>query len=196
MDPLWWLAAGGVGIAAFLIAYKSKGPEPLPEQKPLFTFLPKYVVALPIPGRTLAADDSVAELEQLLKPIGFAISARSADTVRFSRGSMLGDFSVDIAKLDLKFPLPVKSEAHVEVSYGSFAAFDTGARRCSRSTVGSPVGCDERPRARCSHASRSANPPGIPRGRPARRPRRVGDGGIAGDCPAHRPMRRFPCCSP
>ena len=113
-------------IAVFLLAYRLKAPAALPPARPSFCFLPKYAFAIRLPANLTSASDPVAELSRLLAPLGFAESKRTADSVRYSRGSLLGDFSVEVAKVHLDVSLPLVSESHVRVAYGSFAAFDTG----------------------------------------------------------------------
>jgi len=115
-----------VAVAAFLVAYKLKSPIPLPASKPSFCLLPKFAFTIHLPEELVGASDSVAELGRLLEPFGFAESAHTTGTVRYSRGSLLGDFSIRIAKVDLEFSLPLESKSHLRASYGSFAAFDTG----------------------------------------------------------------------
>ncbi len=61
-----------------------------------------------------------------LNQLGFVEMGRDIDQIRFTRGSILGDFSVQIAKVDLTFRLPLDTETVLQVEYGAFAAFDTG----------------------------------------------------------------------
>ncbi len=44
----------------------------------------------------------------------------------YKRGSVLGDFTIKIAKVNLFFSLPLESETKLYIQYGTFALFDTG----------------------------------------------------------------------
>ena len=120
------LVVCAVTVAVFLCAYKLGAPVRFPTVKPRFCVLPKYDVRIIPPSYLIEAADPTAELARVLKPLGFAQSRKTDKFSEFSRGSLLGDFSVEIAKVNLTFSLPIISDLHCRAVYGSFAAFDTG----------------------------------------------------------------------
>jgi hypothetical protein len=120
------LIVAGVCVGGFLVAYKLKPAGVLPASKPRFCFLPKFSSSVALPPDVTEASSPQEQLISRLEKLGFSVVRQSEDELVFSRGSALGDFTVEIAKLDITFDLPIGPSTPVEVAYGSFAAFDTG----------------------------------------------------------------------
>lgn len=113
-------------LVVIFVAYRLKTSPGLPDTKPAFCLLPKYRVSLRLPPDIVSSSDPISVLGQRLAEFGFSESKREAGFVRYSRGSLLGDFSIKIAKVNLTFPLPLEADTVVEIAYGQIAAFDTG----------------------------------------------------------------------
>lgn len=113
-------------LVVIFVAYRLKTAPVLPDRKPSFCLLPKYVVSLRLPSAVVSSPDPISVLGQRLGEFGFSEAKREAGFVRYSRGSLLGDFSIKIAKVNLTFPLPLEAETAVEIGYGQIPAFDTG----------------------------------------------------------------------
>ena len=87
--------------------------------KPLFVLLPKY-------KKQVRHSKSNAELESELSRFGFD-KVREEDAVAyFSRGSVLGDFSVNLAKVNLALREITPHQHELTLQSGWVAAFDTG----------------------------------------------------------------------
>lgn len=120
------LIAAALAVAGVFALYRSKVAPELPASKPSFCLLPKFRATLRLPPEMLSAPDPIAELGRRLAAFGFSQAAWDSRSLRFARGSLLGDFSIKIVKVNLTFALPLAAETAVEIAYGSFAAFDTG----------------------------------------------------------------------
>ena len=107
--------------------YRTKTPKILPESKPRFCWMPKYVAAIIYAGEIRDADDGVKALEKRLGESGFALESRDSNSVTFCRGHFLGDLSIKRAKLRLVFEIPLGAESNVRTEYaGPLLLFDTG----------------------------------------------------------------------
>lgn len=113
-------------LVGVFVAYRLKTARDLPASKPSFCLLPKYKVSLRLPPEVVSSSEPISLLGQRLAEFGFSESKRESGILRYSRGSLLGDFSIKIAKVNLTFPLPLEAETAVEIAYGQIAAFDTG----------------------------------------------------------------------
>lgn len=120
------LIVAALAVAGVFLAYRSKAATDLPASKPSFCLLPKFRASFRLPPEVVSASDPIAELGQRLAAFGFAEAARNSGSLRYARGSMLGDFSIKLIKVNLTFALPLAAETAVEIAYGSLAAFDTG----------------------------------------------------------------------
>lgn len=121
MDKMLFVGVG-IGLAAIIVIclvtavlYKTKKPVPMPAVKPAFCLLPKYSATIQLSKEIVAAENSVAALATQLESLGFSEASRSEQSVRFTRGSLLGDFSVKIMKIELLFPLPIEPISEVTV---------------------------------------------------------------------------------
>lgn len=120
------LFLGASAIVTVVMINTIRGPRPLGEKKPMVTFLPKYLVTIRLPAGVTEASDPGAGLEELVAPLGFKLESGTKEVLQFGRGSLLGDFSIKIAKVYLRFRLPLSGETQCEVAYGFGALFDTG----------------------------------------------------------------------
>jgi hypothetical protein len=110
-----------------LIAAAARKPSRLlPEKKPAFEFSPAYQVPIVLSDSILFATTPESELARKVETLGFSPVEKTADKVLFRRGSLLGDFSIKIIRVDLAFSLPLSRESLATVRYGSFCLFDTG----------------------------------------------------------------------
>ena len=126
MDLWITLVVAVLAIASALAVYKIKGHTAFPASQPTLALLPKYAFSISLPAEISMAPDPIEKLGSLLAEYGFRESKRSDKIVVYSRGSLLGDFSVEITKLNLEISLPLAAESAARVEYGAFAAFDTG----------------------------------------------------------------------
>lgn len=127
LDELFGLAIGV--IAALLVVYvlyRRAGPRDLTGSKPAFCMFPKYRFEIALPERVHSATDQIQALTRELEPMGFRPARQDDHGAVFTRGSVLGDFSIKVAKLNLRFEWPLKPITRVVIGYGVFAAFDTG----------------------------------------------------------------------
>lgn len=108
-----------VVIAVELAIYKIIEYTPLPSKKPFFQLFPKYYW-------TLDSKLDEAGLQKVMSKFGFSLKKEGEDKLIFHRGSVLGDFSIKIAKVDVVFEKPLDSGSRINIEYGAFALFDTG----------------------------------------------------------------------
>ena len=111
-----------VVVAALVILtvlYKLLPFRGLGERKPTIAFLPKY-------RRTIRHSLTDLELEEKLRSFGFKKVSEKDSSVKFSRGSVLGDISIKLAKVNVGLRKISDSEHEVTVEAGWIAGFDTG----------------------------------------------------------------------
>ncbi|MGF1579639.1 MAG: hypothetical protein ACFCD0_09775 [Gemmataceae bacterium] len=113
-------------IFTVALGYKLRWPSTLPPTKPFISWFPKYRTVVVLTPVVVENQEPEMALLYRLNQLGFVEMGRDIDQIRFTRGSILGDFSVQIAKVDLTFRLPLDTETVLQVEYGAFAAFDTG----------------------------------------------------------------------
>ena len=113
-----------MALTVLKVSYTMKSFVPLPARKPRFVLLPKYVVSIPIE----ATQDMEDELCSRLAAFGFQVKRRDPSVLAFTRGSVLGDFSIKITKLTATTSIPVSNPAPFEIEYSVIfgCAFDTG----------------------------------------------------------------------
>ncbi len=112
----------GVLIIIMLLLYRMRNPKEYPEKKPAFAMLPKYRLIV----KLSAGSNSKELLSNKLSTLGFKLSGDTSSQIVFSRGSVLGDISIKITKVNLKFDKPLSEKTGLTVEYGAFAFFDTG----------------------------------------------------------------------
>ena len=87
--------------------------------KPSFALLPKY-------RKRIKHALSSEALESELSHFGFKKVKESGSVSRFSRGSIMGDFSINLARVDVAVRPIAPGEHELTVQAGWVAAFDTG----------------------------------------------------------------------
>ncbi len=116
MEILLTLVAALVLLTALykLLPYRSLG-----DDKPVIAFLPKY-------KKNVIHSLTDSELEAKLASFGFKKVRENESSLRFTRGSILGDISIKLAKVDVGLRKIADNEHEVTVQAGWIAAFDTG----------------------------------------------------------------------
>lgn len=97
-----------------LLPYREMG-----SKKPFFALFPKY-------KKTIPSTTSDLNIEQLLNGLGFKKVKQDDSSSKYTRGSMLGDISIKLAKIDVYLKTISSTEKEVAVQAGWVAAFDTG----------------------------------------------------------------------
>ena len=88
-------------------------------KKPAFALFPKYKARI---KHSLTNE----QLEAKLAAFGFEKKAESGSVMNFSRGSVLGNFSIELAKVNVTLEILSKNEIEIRVNAGWVAGFDTG----------------------------------------------------------------------
>ena len=127
-----------LGAAAGLDAvYRGKVPRVLPDAPPAVCPFPKWVAPVAYAPALAGAADFAAALLGRLGPEGFAVESRDAGAVTLTRGNVVGDFSVKVAKVRLTCETPAGgvgngadragAGGHVRAEYLiALPLFDTG----------------------------------------------------------------------
>ncbi|MBN1899203.1 MAG: hypothetical protein JW827_10520 [Spirochaetes bacterium] len=110
-----------------LIVYRQKKPVKIPEEKPVISFFPKYYATVRMTDSILKSNNPFSiTLDSRLEPFGFKLTKEFPEELIFSRGSVSGDFSIKITKVNLKFKIPPSKEIRMDIEYGFMVLFDTG----------------------------------------------------------------------
>lgn len=121
------LKAGFAAVIAVLTyVYRRKSWQPLPNQKPWLACFPKYRVRCTLPGSVFETPDPRVALSDRLAEMGFAYERHTLRDVHFTRGYNKADFSIEIVKLNITFPLPLTAETEFRIAFGWAGGFDTG----------------------------------------------------------------------
>lgn len=115
-----------LAIAAIAGVYNLRQPRVLPTAKPTFVLFPKYRVPIELPQRIIQSSTSVDDLAKSMSWWGFRPERMTGDYLRFTRGSAIGDFSTQFAKINVTFPVPFRQETEMWVEAATLALFDTG----------------------------------------------------------------------
>ena len=97
-----------------LLPYRKAGA-----RKPFIAFFPKY-------KKTVKHSLTDRELEFMMSGLGFKSSRKTDDILTFRRGSVIGDISIKLAKINVAMCKIMPSEHEITVEAGWVAAFDTG----------------------------------------------------------------------
>ncbi len=122
MYPLNIIIYAIVLIIMMFIIYRIKIPKELPEKKPVIAWLPKYSTTVKL-SENLSSGET---LSRHLSAFGFKLAKETPENITFSRGSVLGDISIRITKVNLKFDKPLSGHTGLVIEYGALAFFDTG----------------------------------------------------------------------
>lgn len=106
-------------VVAITILYKILPFRSAGSTKPFVAFLPKYKKVLDI-----ALPDDV--IEEKLSIHGFKRIGDSNGVMTFSRGSVIGDISIKLAKVKIGVKNLSNAKLEVTIQAGWVAAFDTG----------------------------------------------------------------------
>ncbi|UTW04705.1 hypothetical protein KDX31_06815 [Amphritea atlantica] len=116
MEALLIVVLGLVGIT---VLYKLIPCRNLGTKKPFIALLPKY-------KKSVKHSLSNADLEEKLAGFGFKKVKESESWQTFTRGSILGDISIKLAKVNVGLRKISDYEHEVTVQAGWVAAFDNG----------------------------------------------------------------------
>jgi len=125
IDPRFWATVfAGVAVVAYF--YTRKAATDLPGKRPRLAWMPKYRCRCEPSASVLSSPDPARALVLRLGELGFVCERQTPLALHFSRGHAQGDFSVELAKLDVTVSLPIESSTELLVEAGWVAAFDTG----------------------------------------------------------------------
>ncbi|SFM70810.1 hypothetical protein [Marinobacter zhejiangensis] len=88
-------------------------------KKPFFTLLPKY-------RKPIDTSLDVDQLDKKLAQYGFKKTKSDGNFNYYTRGSLLGDFSVNLIKVKLRMSKPQNRQAELTLEASWVVAFDTG----------------------------------------------------------------------
>ena len=108
-----------VALVILTALYKWIPFRDLGDKKPAIAFLPKY-------KKTVRHALSSPELEQKLADFGFRKVKETEALQKFTRGSVMGDISIKLTKVDVCLRQLAENEHELTVQAGWIAAFDTG----------------------------------------------------------------------
>jgi len=127
MSFLYAAAAVLVLLVLLHLRYQVKEASEMPGEKPRFCWQPKFQTAFELPGEIADGGDPVGAVSRKLGEYGFGQAEVTDTEATFSRGSVVGDFSIKLAKVVLVFELPLVPTVKMEARLGGFApVFDTG----------------------------------------------------------------------
>jgi len=89
------------------------------DRRPFLALVPKY-------KKRIVSSESDEALEEQLARYGFRKRKQSGATASFTRGSVLGDLSIELAKVDVGLSRLNDEALEITVQAGWVAAFDTG----------------------------------------------------------------------
>ena len=111
---------------AITVLYKIKPHKSLGEKKPFISFFPKFKTSVKLPSSLLESENIEKELESSLSEYGFIKKNKNGSTTKYSRGHILGDFSIKLAKVNLLVTEPNSGCVEIAMEAGWVVAFDTG----------------------------------------------------------------------
>jgi len=106
-------------VALITLIYKALPFRLAEGKKPLIAFFPKY-------KKRVSHNLTNEEIERKLSEFGFKKTSSKNDASKFSRGSILGDISIKLAKVNVGIQKITDNEHEITVQAGWVAAFDTG----------------------------------------------------------------------
>ena len=115
-----------VTLAVITILYKIKTPKNLGDKKPFISFFPKFKTNVKLPSALLESENPEKELESTLSEYGFIKKSKNVSITKYSRGHILGDFSIKLAKVNLLVTEPNSGCVEISIEAGWVVAFDTG----------------------------------------------------------------------
>ena len=115
-----------VTLAVITTLYKITPHRSLGEKKPFISFFPKFKTNVKLPSALLESENPEKELETSLSDYGFIKKTKNDSITKYSRGHILGDFSIKLAKVNLLVTEPNSGCVEISIEAGWVAAFDTG----------------------------------------------------------------------
>ena len=109
-------------IGVITLVYHKAPFRYLPSNKPKFTWFPKYQVIIQLPDWLQTTEALVTQLAEL----GFTLKTHDKTKLHFTRGCVLGDFSIKLTKINLHVELPLNDNPHFQLNAAWVVAFDTG----------------------------------------------------------------------
>lgn len=109
-------------VIGITLLYKVLPYRALGNKKPPFALLPKYKTNIKLPSSVSSLED----VSNQLKNYGFELKSKTEDMGNYSRGHILGDFSVKLAKVNLKVTIPKENKSEFYIAAAWVVAFDTG----------------------------------------------------------------------
>ena len=110
-------------LVILTLLYKLMPFREMGKNKPGFALFPKYKTTISLSSSNNQNTDYIT---QKLAELGFKVTSSKDGVTSYSRGSIMGDLSVKIAKVNLTFSMSSNSEGILTVGAGWIAAFDTG----------------------------------------------------------------------
>lgn len=170
VDPRWLALLATLLIVAQLV-YRWRRPVPLPTRTPGLCLLPKFVFSIPLEvpdaePAPLGVGDSVEERRELalterMSQFGFVPSGSTPTTLAFTRGSLIGDLSVQLTRIRVVASRPLQDpvEARIEYARALSTLCDTGDLwRFCRDLSGKLVERDRQAQAGRADRAESQNP--------------------------------------
>jgi len=106
-------------LAATTILYKVLPHRNLGQKKPILALFPKYKNEVPKPK-------SVYRVEEVMSSLGFEKKKDQGGSIKYSRGSIAGDISVKLMKINVTFSPISNGNLPYTVEAAWVVAFDTG----------------------------------------------------------------------
>ena len=123
-------------LAVFTVLYKLIPYRSVGEKKPFFAPLPKY-------QKIIDTKKSNEDIHSQLKEFGFSQVSASGNITKYKRGSVIGDFSIKLAKLNVSVVRVSDTSVKLTVEAGWFVAFDTGDFWMFLSELSQKIGNEE-----------------------------------------------------
>ena len=112
-------------LAIVLAIYVGSRYRILPDRKPALCWFPKYRFSVDLPPVVTGREQPLDAVAERMETLGFQLKKADDAGALFSRGSIAGDISIEIVKVNVRFPLPLAPTPEVRAGY-AFAFFDTG----------------------------------------------------------------------
>lgn len=113
-------------LVVITLVYKIKPHKNLGDKKPSISFFPKFKTKVNLPPDILESDDPEQKLELTLSRYGFTKKAKRGSITKYSRGHLIGDLSIKLAKVNLLVTLPYSGYTEISIEAGWVVAVDTG----------------------------------------------------------------------
>jgi hypothetical protein len=113
------IVAAIASVLILSLLYKILPYRALGTKKPAIALLPKY-------KHLLEHEISRQQLEKELANYGFRKTDEEGNRAKFTRGSVLGDFSINLAKVNVGVIEHAQNRHELTVEAGWMVAFDTG----------------------------------------------------------------------